>query len=483
MRVHYVEVGDLTVDATPNFYVNENGERCLEWAANGTTIHDMVLLFDAEGRPINAANEYLIYCKTVDKLQDIRSIAKGLMHFFDFLDTEKLSWDKMPRPRNQRPLYRFREYLQALHDEIDPETGKRRLASTTAKSYRGAAIGLYVYWQGYGKFERDPCHIFEANISDYRKLGHINRNIKVQMTDLKIDARDKSKNTVLPNHLSPLLMETRPELQALKSIIKNGYGYVQVNGKYIKKSISSETKLAVLLALYTGMRRLEILSFSSSLIYMPRPDENAIPITIGPAIRCHTKGGESGEIKIPSWLMRLLFQYIHSRSYKNRLAKFIERTRDPLALKYPPLLLSSQGKPYSGNSLNARWSEIRNAIIIDQNLPKFAHKFHNLRSTYATYLTFSLLNLKFPENHPSHPNEPVLTRSQVEAEVQARMRHSSPQTTALYVKFWDEYHLEREADRIYQEELDNIYGDDEAIGMWNDTVFMKAGLKGEACPK
>lgn len=60
-----------------------------------------------------------------------------------------------------------------------------------------------------------------------------------------------------------------------------------------------------------------------------------------------------------------------------------------------------------------------------------------------------------------------MTRDQVESEVQARLRHSSPQTTSLYVKFWEDNYLARQSDRIHQEGLDRIYGDDNTIGVWS----------------
>ncbi|MFM5163549.1 hypothetical protein ACEUBB_10875 [Aeromonas rivipollensis] len=471
MSVRYVEVGDMTIDATPNFSVNENGVICADWGKDGTLIKDMILLFDSQDRPINAANEYLFHCKTVDKSQDVRSIAKGLMHFFDFLERHEICWDQMPRPRNQRPLYRFRDYLQALHDDVDLDTGKRKLASTTAKSYRGAAVGMYVYWLGHGKlFQRDPCRFFDAHICDERVLGHINRYIKVQMTDLKLTARDKVKNNKLPNHLSPLLKKQRPELQALQTVLQNRRGYTQVRGEYLAKQISIETCIAVLLALYTGMRRLEVLTFSSTMVRASHPGEEAITVMIGPNVCCHTKGGESGEIKVPTWLMKQLADYKQTSRYKRRLTKFITQTTDPFARRYPPLLLNNQGLPYNENSLNARWGEIRNAIRLDHAMPGFAHKFHNLRSTYATYLTIALLQLTYPNDHAERPNEPVLTRDQVEAEVQARLRHTSPQTTALYVKFWEDHYLGRQSDRVHQEGLDKIYGNDGTIGVWNNLL-------------
>lgn len=152
------------------------------------------------------------------------------------------------------------------------------------------------------------------------------------------------------------------------------------------------------------------------------------------------------------------------------MTKFITQTTDPFARRYPPLLLNNQGLPYNENSLNARWGEIRNAIRLDHAMPGFAHKFHNLRSTYATYLTIALLQLTYPNDHAERPNEPVLTRDQVEAEVQARLRHTSPQTTALYVKFWEDHYLGRQSDRVHQEGLDKIYGNDGTIGVWSNLL-------------
>jgi integrase len=470
MAVRYIDVGDIQIDSSYRFNIDENGELHKERQNDGVTVPKMYLLFDSYHRPINTANEYLIHCKAVDKNVDIKSTAKGLMHFFDFLESNNLQWDKMPRPRHKRPLYLFRDYLQALHDSIDPATGKRGLASTTAKSYRGAAVGMYSYWLSIGNiFERDPCRFYEASIKDERMLGHITKSISVQMTDLKIKARDKSKGSKIPNHLRPLLKNSTPELQSLISVLSRGVGYVEVKGVISKKAISIETTLAVLIGLYTGLRRMEILTLTSELIDTPKSASGATTIYIGPSINCHTKGGESGEIKIPHWLMRILLKYKRSSRYKKRLKKFNESSASSFAKKYPPLLLNNQGEQYSENTINARWGEIRKAIQVDCGLTAFSHKFHNLRPTYATYLTVALLQLRHPKGH-KNAGEPVLTRDQVEAEVQARLRHSDPSTTALYVKFWEDAELGRNSDKLYQEGLDQIYGDDQSLMVWDSLI-------------
>ncbi|MCY1700925.1 site-specific integrase [Lelliottia sp. SL45] len=469
MSVRYTNLGDFLIEAKPCFSFTESGSLLMSWDDSGIYLKNMILLFDSQDHPINAANEYLIHCNAVDMRKDLCTIAKGLTLFFDFLERENISWCDMPRAKHQRPLYRFRDYLQALHDHVEPISGKRRLASSTAKSYRGVVVGFYTYWiEHCGGFLRAPCQFSEVYIPDGRIFGHINRYIKVRTTDLKIIARDKVKNTRLPNHLRPLLKEQRPELQSLLKVLHSRRGYARENNKYIIKAISPESCIAVYLALYTGMRRMEVLTFSSTLIQPVLYNEKAITIMIGPGNNCHTKRGESGEIKIPAWLMHHLYAYKQSARYKARLSKYLLHTSDSLSHQYPPLLLNNKGMQYHENSLNARWGEIRNAVRIDFTMPEFSHKFHNLRSTYATYLTIALLQLTHSDQHPLHPNQPVMTRDQVESEVQARLRHSSAQTTALYVKFWEDNNLARQSDRIYQEGLDLIYGDDKTIGIWGD---------------
>ena len=94
---------------------------------------------------------------------------------------------------------------------------------------------------------------------------------------------------------------------------------VILKGVISKKAISIETTLAVLIGLYTGLRRMEILTLTSEVIDTPKSASGATTIFIGPSINCHTKGGESGEIKIPHWLMRVLLKYKRSSRYKKRL--------------------------------------------------------------------------------------------------------------------------------------------------------------------
>ncbi|ADN75790.1 hypothetical protein Fbal_1586 [Ferrimonas balearica DSM 9799] len=474
MPVRYVKLDGFRVNATPHFKVSKYGEPRIEWADDGQVLDGLIQLFDSNDRPINCANRYLIYCMTVDRAKDLGTKAKALMHFFTFLEDHGLQWDHMPRPRNLRPLYRFRDYLQALHDQVlDPETNKRSLASSTAKAYIGAVTAMYVYWLGHGKvFFRDPCRFRVIKVKDERMLGHINGSIKVLSNDLKIDAKDKKERHLMPSKLRPLKQtEAEPDLDVLFQALEQGRGYAKENGVYKQTAISMETRLGVMLSLYTGMRIGEVLSFSSELVRFPKPGELAIEISIGPGVCCDTKNGTTGVIKIPAWLMRQLAIYKHSQRYRTRLAEFNSKnTDDKHKLRYPPLLLNRDGVKYEGGSFNARWGEIRRAIHLDFGLTSFKHKFHNLRATYAVNLLTALLAATHPMDHPKFPGEPMFTRDQALAEVQARLRHSSLDTTSLYLKHWDDENLGRKADRIHEQELDAIYGASEFIGVTDDIL-------------
>ena len=84
MPVRYVNVGDMSIDATPQPYIDpETGEIGVSYDDDGTVLKDMILLIDSNGMPISAANEYLINRKSCAPDSSISSLAKGLMHFFD----------------------------------------------------------------------------------------------------------------------------------------------------------------------------------------------------------------------------------------------------------------------------------------------------------------------------------------------------------------------------------------------------------------
>lgn len=461
MPVRYVNVGDMSIDATPQPYIDpETGEIGVSYDDDGTVLKDMILLIDSNGLPISAANEYLINRKSCAPDSSISSLAKGLMHFFDYCEEQNIEWDSTPRIQSERPLYKFTAYLQELHDTIvDPATNKRLLASTTANTYKGAAVNLVRFWlEKDHHFTHPPCRFYKTKVENRGMLAHIQNKIKVDTTDLKIIAHDQDTSSKIPNHRRPLL---KTEKDALLKAIQDGLGLEKRDSQLHTVKLPQPFKMMSVLSLTTGIRKEEATTFSSTLVVMPKPDSNesTVKVDIDPSVGCHTKGGSSRQIAVPNEVMKQLFIYKNSAEYQTRLEKYKERNKgNKRALRYPPLFLKANGTRYSEGYINSRWVEVRNMINYRNPDLAFTHKFHNLRATFATDLTVALLKVKYPEDHPDHPNEYRFSRSQVEQLVQTRLGHSDPQTTRLYVEFLDEQNLVRNADVAYEKHLDELLG-------------------------
>lgn len=462
MPVKYDAVGDMLIDATPICSVsNIDGKNVytVEYANDGVVLKDMYLLFDSEGKPISEANEYLIHIKSCSPSTDLASTAKGLMHFFSYCEQEGIAWDSTPRVQSNRPLYRFRDYLQSLHDTFDGTGKKRLIASSTANSYKGIAAAFVKFWLERGHhFTHPPCRYYETKIDTTGILAHVRRHIRVSTNDLKITAHDTNTDSKLPNHMRPLL---KPEKDALLQAIRSGYGLENRRGKLGKVKFQTAFKMLVLLSLTTGCRNKECATFSSALVTLPKANTNeaTVSIQISPSVGCHTKNGKSRDIAVPNALMRQLFAYKNSAEYQERLKSYREKNaQNPFALRYPPMFLKKDGSIYSSGYLNARWGELRR-MINDMNPDLgFEHKFHNLRPTYGTDLTVAFLTIKYPKDHPEHPNEYRFSRNQVEQLVQARLGHTDPSTTRLYVQFLEEQNLVRGADMAYEKHLNELLG-------------------------
>ncbi|HBC3375551.1 TPA: site-specific integrase [Vibrio parahaemolyticus] len=472
MPVTYHNVGKIRINSTLIFSANNDGEPEVCFVQNkpdSIELDNVYALFDSNEEPIFHANEYLLYRREEDEDADLESLAKGLMSFFDFCESDGIAWNYTHRVKSHRALYKFRDHLQELHETINPETGRRALASSTAKSYRNAAVSMVLYWfnKEPSLFTYSPCKSWE--VKNYRNdmMGHATPHYTKRTTDLKIKAHDLTDEDAIPNHLSPLVPE---EKQHFIKALNQGIGIERKRGFERKVSLPIEFKIACKMALGFGLRNSECRSFSNHFIVMPPPKRDTpYYIDIAPELGCETKGGTLREVAIPSNLMRELFKYKQSSRYQVRLALYKKNfAKAPNKLKHPPLLLNQHGYPYARGWINARWIELRKAI--QKVLPTFEHKFHNLRPTYATYLTLKLMSIKYPADHKEYPAQPRFSRVQVEQKVQAKLGHSDPSTTRHYVKFWEDKDSFRESDKAYEEYLDSILGsesnvDDEFINL------------------
>jgi integrase len=150
-----------------------------------------------------------------------------------------------------------------------------------------------------------------------------------------------------------------------------------------------------------------------SLIRKPTQEElqkGYLRLTIGGKDGVETKNSKERIIEIPSLLMKNLYEYTISERYLNR--KKLSNAGNI------SLFINNKGDTFNNDTLNSRWSEVRNAIRLDY--PSFNHKAHNLRPTYGVSRLKQLVNSG-------------MQQADALSYIQNRMGHSSLATTLHYL--------------------------------------------------
>ncbi|WP_131671398.1 tyrosine-type recombinase/integrase [Pseudomonas parakoreensis] len=187
-----------------------------------------------------------------------------------------------------------------------------------------------------------------------------------------------------------------------------------------------EHKLITRLALATGLRKQELLTFPTKYVKNPATYESSqfhVRVDLKPEDMT-LKGGKPRGIDIPISLIKDLWRYIQlERGSRASLSK------TPQSI----LFLNSTGMPWSSNGRGL------NKIYNDLGLP-FLVRPHILRHTYATHSLYLLRKLKCRF-------DPLMY-------IRDRMGHSSLSTTEKYLHVLDI--LESDVMDDYQNELDEL---------------------------
>ncbi|WP_163833948.1 site-specific integrase [Spartinivicinus ruber] len=435
------DLPNLTIDKQPCFEIDLNGELKLRWSGTGNALGRLPLLYDERGKSIEVVNQWLIHLKANNHRKQVSTQAQALLHYFIFLDDLNLKWDEMPIPPRNRPTYRFKKHLK----EVFKNGG---IARTTANNYMGVVVNFYKYYLARRHpFSNPPFRYEEVKIKltgnhQFMRQGFIH----VDTTDLRLNLPKDTSFGGLSRKLIPLSEE---EWSLVDDIYRNqGEAISYTNGEKKKVSISVEFKLILALARYTGMRREELATFRSNMVFKPNAEQlikkyliHNNGILISPAVGVNTKGAGARRVEIPTLLMLNLHKYINSPRYIERRNKYLKKNPDePFGA---PLFITQKGNKYSGKTFDARWGEIRNAARIKYK--NFDHKFHNLRSTYAVFRLKSLLS-----------NE-KLTEGEALDYLQAVMGHKNRSSLLSYLKFSK---FELEANEIYEQAVDVLLGSD-----------------------
>ena len=356
-------------------------------------IGSLPTLFSQDGVFNHEANSYLFYLKAVKEAEDLSPCAQALRAYYQFLEDNRLKWDKFPPVKRLKPTYLFRSHLLK-------QIKQGELAYSTA-SVRMNQIVNYYKWlmhDGYLRIKNEkeaPFKMEFVSVQNTGMLAHLSPTFIVETSDLRIKVpRDADSKNIRP--LSPL---SRDALSILTQHLPQ---------------TSEELRLQALLAIDTGMRVEEVATLTLDALDTATPlaeSQHRFEILLCPRrTGVQTKFLKTRTVEISSDLLQSLNEYRTSERRLKRVTKLNEKIEQldsdapPFAQKtveilercerQEPLFVSQQGNPATGKSIEARWVEFR--AEIKEAEPSFNHRFHDLRATYGTYRLSDLLEAKLP---------------------------------------------------------------------------------------
>lgn len=370
--------------------ISDNTHQCSPVKGN---IGSLPTLFNGDGSFNHEANSHLFYQKSVKDAKDLNPCSQALYAYYQFLEDEKLAWDAFPHVKRLKPTYLFRSHLLK-------QIKKGDLAHSTA-SIRMNQIVNYYKWlmhDGYLKIKNEkeaPFKVEFFSVQSVGMLAHVSPTFTVETSDLRIRIpRDASSKNIRP--LTPLSREALILLT-----------------RYLPQA-SEELRLQVLISIDTGMRIQEIATLSLDALNTATPlaeSQHRFEFLLSPQSNgIQTKYLKTRHVEISAELLNTLNEYRISERRLRRTTKLNTKLNDlknedlqlkqatiealELCERHEPLFISEQGNPVSAKSIEARWTELR--LLIKQENAAFAHRFHDLRSTYGTYRLSDLLEAKLP---------------------------------------------------------------------------------------
>ena len=356
-------------------------------------IGSLPTLFNQDGSFNHEANSYLFYQKAVKDAKDLSPCAQALHAYYQFLEDEGLEWDKFPPIKRLKPTYLFRSHLLK-------QIKKGEIAHSTASVRMNQIVNFYKWLMhdGYLRINNEkeaPFKVEFVSVQSTGMLAHISPTFAVTTSDLRIKVpRDASSKNIRP--LSPLSQES---LSILTQYLPNA---------------SEELRLQILISIDTGMRIQEVATLSLVALDTATPlaeSEHRYEIVLSPqSTGVQTKYLKQRQVEISSELLKALNEYRTSERRIKRVNKLNGKLKSlsatasslkkavfvrlELCERHEPFFVSEQGNPVIGKSIEARWIALR--TLIKQTYPSFAHRFHDLRSTYGTYRLNDLLEASLP---------------------------------------------------------------------------------------
>lgn len=372
-----------------------------DFKLHGQPYEDFPLIVNSEMELVKEAHLFLIYyCITRGRVESKNTwwrYGQDVYDYFGYLEGNGLDWRSGMATTQHSVIAAYRDWSVSLG-----------LSSKTINGRLRTIINFYEFAVRKHWIESVPYDIETVIINKGKGfLAH---------TD-KSGHRKATANVMLKEKVSSLQILTKQEVKTLMS-----------------HSCFISQHLIYRLAIQTGMRKEEILTFPESYIQDPQKvrGKSIVPVVLRSKDmevktgQGGTKGNKERTIHIPIALYERLWQYkIHERNellLKNEISE------------QKSLLLNRFAQPYStkGTILNTELKKIvgRQEISL-----------HKLRHTYATFKLYGL------RNNPSFRGDPLVY-------IQNRLGHSSILTTMVYLHYLED--LEGDLMTEYDKDIDQI---------------------------
>ncbi|EHH1101425.1 site-specific integrase [Vibrio parahaemolyticus] len=387
------------------------------------TIH---ALMDKNAQIVRSATQYLYYLKKNQNKKDTSPQAKALLHYFRFIDLCGCTFDVFPEREEDRPTYRYADYLiGAIADSDD------NISLSTAKNRMRTVLAFYRYLI----YERmiDPENINKAFVQEEVEI----RNTRSRDSNMlsHISARSSRGYTKIVHTTDIMASFPSSQYRASHDTLKPMTPKHKALFYNMLSELKVEKQLMFRLAIECGLRLEEFVTVPLRIVRRPK-FEDVIKVVISPIKdNWETKNSkEGGVIEISSELMWDLYDYTLSERFINRKGNSDR------------LFINRDGKLFAKNTIETAWSAFRRKIRkIDSS---WYYRIHDLRSTFATY--------KFEELVEIYG---VITAGTL---LQSLMRQQDFSSTLKYIKFFEVNSVKKEHGRMLNQICeDSIAGNDD----------------------
>ncbi|MEZ8270100.1 tyrosine-type recombinase/integrase [Vibrio splendidus] len=359
-----------------------------------------------------------------EKVKDTGPIAKGLLAFTRYLDSthhyqvdengveippEYLTYKTLSKYEEEGAPWRFAEFLLANCNNIEGANGNEAFSLSTARSYMSAVIGFYKWMQKYGYIKNN-----DQNVVTHYTTGTVHQELNQH--DMLAHTKSGSKRTYETSNIMRMFpkKENTPAHKKLKPIPPEHKALFNEHATSLPKS----TELIYRLCTDAGLRIDEAIHFPAHDIgKADYSDLDTVPIKI-----TRTKGSKERTVDIPITLYEELEIYKESYARLKNLNKRNELVPSGEKLDTVDyLFLSNKGTPYSVNTLETHFSNLRKQIREVNS--SWYYRIHDFRSTFATHWLWK------------ESKERDVGYDYLMGELAQLMGHASTSTTEKYIKY------------------------------------------------